>query len=375
MRFGSLMLVVYLASCTVTVEDPLDGVAGATLGSDRDPASDGDMSGISAKRVCASGPTVKGIDVSYYNGSINWTTVANAGYGFAIVRVSDGANFQDPKFSQYYNGAQAAGMVRGAYQFFRPAQSTTAQANLMIAAIGTLGPGDLPPILDVEADGGLSPSTVAAHIRSWVDMVKSATGVNPIIYTGKYFWRDQVGGPSSFVTNPLWIAQYTTLCPDLPSPWSTWAFWQYKDTGKVSGITGDVDMDTFNGTLDELKALAGGGGGGGGGGSGGGTGTSCMSSTMGTDEPDGACVQAASDQQWYQCQGGAWVSVGSTASCSQTFGWCQSATLGRAVPPRTCVQAASDSVWYQCDGAHWTTPVDSVAATGPVGACSHSYPL
>src|SRR5262249_37986184 len=154
------------------------------------------MNGISAKRVCASGPTVKGIDVSYYNGSINWTSVASAGYGFAIVRVSDGANFQDPKFTEYYAGAQGAGLVRGAYQYFRPNQSTTRQATLMTSAVGKLGPGDLPPILDVEATGGLGASSVAAHIRAWVDAVKAATGVDPIVYTGKYFWRDQVGGPT-----------------------------------------------------------------------------------------------------------------------------------------------------------------------------------
>src|SRR5207245_6673392 len=118
---------------------------------------------------------------------------------------------------------------------------------------------------------------------TWVDRVKAGTGIDPIIYTGKYFWRDQVGAPASFANNPLWIAQYTTLCPDLPSPWGTWALWQYKDTGAVSGITGDVDMDKFNGSLDELNALAGGPAQTGGG-SGGGTGqgpTSCTSQTMG----------------------------------------------------------------------------------------------
>jgi len=58
-------------------------------------------------------------------------------------------------------GAKAAGVIRGAYQFFRPAQNVTAQADMMIAAVGTIGPGDLPPVLDVEATGGLSPSSVA----------------------------------------------------------------------------------------------------------------------------------------------------------------------------------------------------------------------
>src|SRR5205823_6273117 len=140
---------------------------GLGSGSDLGEAPPGTQ-GVEA-RVCASGTTVKGIDVSYYNGSVNWTTVKNAGYGFAFIRVSDGDVFQDPKFSTYWAGAKQAGLIRGAYQYFRPNQSTSAQANLMIAAVGTIGAGDLAPVLDVEATGGLGPSTVASHVRAWVD--------------------------------------------------------------------------------------------------------------------------------------------------------------------------------------------------------------
>ena len=245
---------------------------------------------------------------------------------------------------------------------------------MVIAAVGTPVPGDLPPVIDVEATGNLSPASVAARVRTWVDRVKAGTGLDPIVYTGKFFWRDEVGGPTSFANNPLWIAQYTTLCPDLTSPWDTWAFWQYSESGKVAGMSGAVDLDRFNGSLAELQALAGGGTTGGGGGGGGGA-TTCSSATMDTDLPEGVCVQAASDQKWYQCDAGSWIQQASTAGCTKTYAWCQSATLGRAVPPRTCVQKATDRVWYQCDGTTWVTPVDAAAATGPAGACSHEYPL
>jgi GH25 family lysozyme M1 (1,4-beta-N-acetylmuramidase) len=346
--------------------DPGDDTAGAGL-SAADKSDGGDGFGMLA-RTCAAGTTTPGIDVSYYNGSINWTTVANAGYKFAFVRVSDGTTFHDPKFASYWTGAKNAGLVRGAYQFFRPAQSATAQADLMIAAVGTLGPGDLPPVIDVEVTQSLSAATIAARIRTWVDRVKAATGVDPIVYTGKYFWRDSVGGPTSFVTNPLWIAQYTTQCPDLPSPWGSWAFWQYNDTGHVAGITGDVDMDKFNGSLADLQAMA----------NMGGmappvTTSTCTSETMGRDVAAGECVQSAADQKWYRCDAGSWTAIASTSSCSHSYGFCQSSTLGRAVPPRTCVQAASDDVWYQCDGTSWVTPVDPDSATGPAGVCSQSY--
>ncbi len=354
------------------VGDPSDdGVAGSAL-SAADKSGSGDRFGMLA-RTCAAGTVVHGLDVSYYNGTVDWTRVANAGYGFAFVRVSDGTTFHDPKFDTYWAGAKNAGLVRGAYQFFRPAQSATAQADLMIAAVGTPGPGDLPPVIDVEVTQGLSATTIAANVRTWVDRVKAATGVDPIVYTGKYFWRDDVGSPSSFANDPLWIAQYTSQCPDLPSPWGDWAFWQYSESGTVAGISGAVDLDEFNGSLAELQAFTGGKTGGGGGGGGGGGATTCTSQTMGRDVDDGTCVQAASDAKWYRCDAGTWTAIASSAGCATAYGYCHSATLGRDVPPRTCVQAASDSTWYQCDGTSWVTPVDPDSATGPAGVCSQSY--
>jgi GH25 family lysozyme M1 (1,4-beta-N-acetylmuramidase) len=360
-----LFISILLASCATADPDD-DAKAGDGLGSDTESITTPQV-GILA-RVCAAGATTQGIDVSYHQGAINFAQVKAAGNEFAIVRVSDGAGFRDPKFATYYADAKAAGLIRGAYQFFRPNQNVITQADLMIAAVGRLAPGDLPPVIDVEATGDLAPATVAARVRQWVDRVKAAVGVDPIVYTGKFFWRDQVGGPTTFAGNPLWIAQYTTLCPDLTAPWNTWAFWQYTDTGRVPGIAGNVDLDRFNGSLAELRALAGGGGGGGGA-------TTCTSATMAAELPAGVCVQAASDAKWYQCTGGDWVQQATTTGCTRTYGWCSSATLGQSVPPRSCVQAASDRVWYQCDGTGWATPVNPTAATGPAGACAHSYPL
>jgi lysozyme len=263
-------------------------------------------------------------------------------------------------------------VVRGAYQFFRPNQDVNAQADLLINALGGVyTPGDLPPVIDVEVTGGYGAATVASKVRTWVDRVKAKLGVDPIVYTGKYFWRDQVGGPTSFSNNALWIAQYTSLCPDLPSPWARWTFWQNSDTGTVAGISGKVDIDKFNGSMADLLAFA--------------NGTSqpppppptttCHSATLDRDVADGVCVQAASDAAWYGCSGGMWVARSSTSGCADTFAWCNSATLGKNEPPRTCVQAASDQVWYQCDGKHWASPVDTTAGTGPAGACSSVHAL
>jgi len=373
-RLFALAFVVGSAACvgdappepTGTIDD---GTAGAGL---HETGDTGDVGGEGANmyaRVCASGTVTKGIDVSYYQGSINWTTVANAGIKFAFIRVSDGTGFHDPKFASYWSGAANAGIIRGAYQFFRPAQSVSGQANLLISALGGhYTPGDLPPVLDVEDAGGESAATVASKIRQWVDQVKQTLGVDPIIYTGKYFWRDQVGGPTSFAGNPLWIAQYTSLCPDLPSPWTRWTFWQNTETGSVPGISGQMDLDQFNGTLADLQAFA----------NGSTTPpppppTTCSSATLDKDVDEGVCVQAASDAKWYQCSSGMWIAKSSSAGCARAFGWCQSATLGAAEPPRTCVQAASDHVWYQCDGTGWASPVANGA--GPAGTCSSMHQL
>ncbi len=211
-----------------------------------------------AATVCGSGATVKGIDVSYYQGTIDWTRVAGDGVRYAFIRVSDGTGFVDPKFPTYWAQSRAAGIVHGAYQFFRPNQDPIAQANLLLSKIGTHQPDDLPPVIDVEADGGLTPAQVAAKVKLWMDHVEAAIGVKPIVYTGFYFWRDQVGAPAFAESSPLWHAQYSSAaCPNIPAPWSDWAFWQYTDSGSVDGIPGNVDMNRFNGTYDDLLALTG----------------------------------------------------------------------------------------------------------------------
>jgi lysozyme len=237
-----------LGACVVG-EAYEDGQAGEDLGEENhgsDPL---------AARVCADGATVFGIDVSHHQGTVDWARAAAGGVKYAFIRVSDGANTKDREFARNWSASKAAGVVRGAYQFFRPAQSVTAQADLFIAAVGKKLPGDLPPVIDVEVDSGVAPATIAARVRQWVDRVKAGTGATPIVYTGKYFWRDKVGAPSGFTQNPLWIANYTTKCPDIPTGWADWTFWQTSATGVVPGIAGNVDMNKFNGTLTQLQVL------------------------------------------------------------------------------------------------------------------------
>ena len=200
---------------------------------------------------CVEGPTVPGIDVSYHQDKIDWTRVRKAGIRFAFIRVSDGITVEDPRFDENWANAKQAHVLRGAYQFFRPDQSATAQADLLIAAIARDG-GELAPVIDVEATGGKFPPQIAAAIKVWVQRVRTRLGVEPIIYTSPEFWRDRVGG-ADFSSQILWLAHYTAECPRVPAPWTAWTYWQYSKTGRVDGIRGDVDLDVFAGTIDDLR--------------------------------------------------------------------------------------------------------------------------
>ncbi len=201
---------------------------------------------------CQVGPTTPGIDVSYYQETIDWPRVHRAGIRFAFIRLSDGATLPDARFVTNWAEARRAGLVRGAYLFFRPDQSVAVQAELMIAAMRDRQHDDLPPVIDIEVDGGLAAPIVAARARAWVDRVRAGLGVEPIVYTGSDLWRN--GGAEPLASQPLWVAHYTQGCPALPSPWTRWTFWQHTDRGAVPGIDGAVDLDQFAGTLGELHA-------------------------------------------------------------------------------------------------------------------------
>lgn len=219
-----------------------------------------------ALKVCAKGTTVKGIDVSKWQGHIDWAKVKAAGIKFAIVRVGDGDTYVDPLFGENWSGTKKNGIIRGTYQFFRPGDDPVKAADLFVNQIkshGGMAAGDLPPVLDVEVQDGVSDATLRNNAIKWLDRVESKLGRRPMIYTSPGFWNG-VGAGSSFSKYTLWVAHWETACPSMPSSWTGWKFWQTADDGKVNGISGYVDLNLFNGSLDELKAFAGGSTGGGG---------------------------------------------------------------------------------------------------------------
>ena len=202
------------------------------------------------------GPRVEGVDVSEFDGTIDWAKVKGAGIGFAFIRVSDGTQHPDPYFSANWSGAKAQGIVRSAYQFFRASESPTAQADLLVNAIGAVGAGDLPPVCDVEVLDGVSASTLLANLAAWIAEIQSKLDVTPIIYTGQGFWNG-LGSGGSFSMNDLWVANWGVSSPAIPSDWGAWWFWQYTASGTVPGLgSGSVDRDVFNGSLDDLQAFS-----------------------------------------------------------------------------------------------------------------------
>jgi GH25 family lysozyme M1 (1,4-beta-N-acetylmuramidase) len=195
----------------------------------------------------AGGP-VQGIDVSHFQGSINWSSVRANGVVFAYASIGDGTGFQDPLFDANWINMRNAGVLRGAYLFFEPGEDEVVQANLMIGKVGRLGDGDLPCMIDVEVTGGQSGATIAAKVARLISLVRQGTGKQPVIYTGPFFWQNNVNA-ASFGNVPLWIADYGVSCPLIPNGWSSWSLWQYSDGN------GQLDHDVLNGDVNALRRL------------------------------------------------------------------------------------------------------------------------
>ncbi|MEH2125811.1 GH25 family lysozyme [Nostoc sp.] len=208
--------------------------------------------------------SVEGIDVSDYSENIDWQKVKSQGIHFAYAKVNYGTYKQDTRFASYWPAIKKAGIIRGAYLFFRPSEEVDRQVK-MFAQVLEIEPGDLPPVVDIEQDyynhqqndhwDDLSSTEKLNRITKVLTAVEVATGYKPIIYTGPSFWDDKIK-TSRFADYDLWIAHFDTNTPTIPGGWKFHTFHQYKgDQTGFPGIPGDVDRNRFNGTLDRLQAL------------------------------------------------------------------------------------------------------------------------
>lgn len=193
---------------------------------------------------------VSGLDISHYQGNVDFKQVRASGIEFVFAKCSE--YVADDKYVQNKAGAKAAGLLFGAYHFFHPSKDPKNQAETFLR-IAKLGPGDLPPVLDWESTDNVPSSSDRARGKTWLDLVEKAYGKPPIIYGGPYFLQ-ALGLDESFKRYPLWVAHYGTTAPLVPAPWKSWAFWQFSDKGVTPGVPGaHGDADVFNGPLDALK--------------------------------------------------------------------------------------------------------------------------
>jgi len=198
----------------------------------------------------------EGIDVSHWQGTINWAGVAAAGKKFAIMKATESTTYADDTYAANHSNARANGIRAGAYHFAQPsttAGNAVAQADWFVSH-ANLQAGDLNPALDLEVSNGLSTTNLQAWVKAWLDRVYADTGIRPMIYTSPSFWSTYMGGTSAFATagyTVLWVAHWFVTSPSVPgSNWGGhgWTFWQYSDCGTVTGIGGCVDLDRYNGT-------------------------------------------------------------------------------------------------------------------------------
>lgn len=198
-----------------------------------------------------------GIDVSRHQGTIDWEAVSKMKHNdisisFAFIKASEGRTVVDEYFRENWKDAKKAGLMRGAYHFYRTHLTPQEQMDLFVRQIPKLEKGDLPPVLDIEIKGSCPPARLRKNIKTWLVLAERHYGVKPIIYTSWHFFYTYLNTPE-LRQYPLWIAHYKT--PDLNQKTPNWHFWQHTDKAKINGIRGGVDFNVFKGGESDLKSL------------------------------------------------------------------------------------------------------------------------
>jgi lysozyme len=202
-----------------------------------------------------SGYEVVGMDVSRYQGRIDWEKVSQMRSGkhrirFAFAKATEGVKLTDPHFARNRREAAKHGIPFGAYHFFRPNADPTTQADFFCSRYNP-NDSELPPVCDVETDGGLTQGELASRLTLFLNRVEEKTGRIPILYTYYRFHKKHLS--RDFARYPLWVAHYGPGDPhDLD-----WTFWQFSEKSRVSGIRHPVDLNVFSGSAEEFREFIG----------------------------------------------------------------------------------------------------------------------
>jgi lysozyme len=217
---------------------------------------------------------LRGLDVSSYQGAIDWPAVAAAGYRFTYVKIAEGLSI-NPDSRAAFNVAEArkAGLVIGGYFFLHVERDIPTQLALHkkhAEAVGFGLPGDLPAACDLESPEkpaawpglGLTPQLICDRALVYMAGMKSwSPRQTPLLYTDLYYWTACQGvSDARFQSYALWAASYNVLAwpignqkPLVFRPWTTWSFWQWSDSARIPGVSVPIDADVFWG--DETDML------------------------------------------------------------------------------------------------------------------------
>ena len=195
-----------------------------------------------------------GIDVSEYQGEISWSyvdTLENKHpLHYVFIRATVGKDRKDRKFEKNWLGAKENKMIRGAYHYYRPNENSLEQAELFIKTV-TLQKGDLPPVLDIEKlPKNQSIANLKLGLKRWLHAVESHYGVKPIIYSSESYYEDFL--KEEFGDYLFWIANYNFYREEIAEDW---LFWQFTEKASVPGIKGNVDVNIYNGDLQQLQFI------------------------------------------------------------------------------------------------------------------------
>ncbi|SDP53398.1 lysozyme [Mucilaginibacter sp. OK268] len=203
-----------------------------------------------------SGFTVHGIDVSSYQGKINWQKVKamnddDVHITFAFIKATEGVLSVDPYFQRNWREAPKAGIICGAYHYFLPQKSGIWQARFFLQTV-KMEKGDLPMVVDVEQLYRTPPAKMREQLLSFVNQIENKTGIKPIIYTNISFYQDYLKG--YFDDYTLWIAHYYQPVLNISNR-TNWQFWQHSDKARINGINQKVDFNIFRGDSIAFRKL------------------------------------------------------------------------------------------------------------------------
>jgi lysozyme len=201
---------------------------------------------------------IRGIDVSYYQGDIDWPTVRASGVTFAYIKATEGGDYLDSKFRQNWIAAQAAGLRRGAYHFYylcRPVRDQIAWFEQHVPR----DPDALPPAIDMEwvptsKTCPIRPSRakIIADLQLFLEHLERHYGKRPVIYATASFHHDILEG--AFIDYPFWLRAIDGP-PGQRYAFRPWHFWQYSARGTIPGVRGHIDKNAFAGTHAEWAAF------------------------------------------------------------------------------------------------------------------------